>query len=178
MVNLELPVKFTRWKKKRESHDNESSGESIWGAALIRGRGFSTFLSQMRRLFEGGAYSSKYGKHKQKKVHTCYISTREETYTSAVCSNVYAAPGLHSCKRDISISVIKWKRLLFLKLMSLPAYSAFAHAYVYLCHSVGFTTNRRYHQCLVWKRGTWRPLTLLWTVMMAAFFSWHLFTLH
>ena len=31
-------------------------------AALIRGRRLLTFLSQLRRLFEGGAYSSKYGK--------------------------------------------------------------------------------------------------------------------
>ena len=30
-------------------------------AALIPGRRLLTFLSQMRRLFEGGAYSSKYG---------------------------------------------------------------------------------------------------------------------
>ena len=30
-------------------------------AALIRGRLLLTFLSQMRRLIEGGAYSSKYG---------------------------------------------------------------------------------------------------------------------
>ena len=49
--------------KTREFHDNESeniSGESIEGAALIRGRRSLTFLSQMRCLFEGGAYSSKY----------------------------------------------------------------------------------------------------------------------
>ena len=31
------------------------------GAALIRGQRLLTFLSHMRRLFEGGAYSSKYG---------------------------------------------------------------------------------------------------------------------
>ena len=45
-------------KKIREFHDKESeniSGESIGGAALIRGRRLLTFLSQMRRLFEGGA---------------------------------------------------------------------------------------------------------------------------
>ena len=51
-------------KKPWEFHDNESeniSGESIGGAALIWGRGLLTFLSQMRHLFEGGAYSSKYG---------------------------------------------------------------------------------------------------------------------
>ena len=72
-------------KKTREFHDNESkiiSGESELlcrcgivykvqsilmplslhgGAALIRGRRLLTFLSQMRRLFNGGAYSSKYG---------------------------------------------------------------------------------------------------------------------
>ena len=45
-------------KKSREFHDNESeiiSGESIGGAALIRGRRLLTFLSQMRRLFEGGS---------------------------------------------------------------------------------------------------------------------------
>ena len=43
IVNLELRVKFTRWKNTRESHDNESeniSGESITGAALIRRRRF------------------------------------------------------------------------------------------------------------------------------------------
>ena len=41
IVNLELRMKFTRWKNTRESHDNESeniSGESTTGAALIRGR--------------------------------------------------------------------------------------------------------------------------------------------
>ena len=44
------------------------SGESIEGAALIRGRRLLIFLSQIRRLFErglrlieGSAYSSKYG---------------------------------------------------------------------------------------------------------------------
>ena len=52
-------------KKTLEFHGNESqnvSGESIGGAALIRGRHLLTFLSQLQRLFEGGAYSSKYGK--------------------------------------------------------------------------------------------------------------------
>ena len=51
-------------KEPREFHDNESeniSGESIEGAALIRGRRSLTFLSQMRRLFEGGACLSKCG---------------------------------------------------------------------------------------------------------------------
>ena len=46
-------------KKNREFHDNEReniNGESIGGAALIRGRRLLTFLSQRRRLFEGGAY--------------------------------------------------------------------------------------------------------------------------
>ena len=38
-----------------------SWGESIEDAALIRGRRLLTFLSQMWRFFEGGAYSSKYG---------------------------------------------------------------------------------------------------------------------
>ena len=63
-VNLELREKFTQWKKTREFHDNESeniSGESIEGAAIIRGRRLLTFLSQMRRLIEGGGNSSKYG---------------------------------------------------------------------------------------------------------------------
>ena len=53
-------------KKTREFHDNKSeniSGESIGGAALIRGRRLLTSLSQMRRLIEGGAYSSKYGSY-------------------------------------------------------------------------------------------------------------------
>ena len=40
---------------------NSSNKRRIAGAALIRGRRLLTFLSQMRRLFEGGAYSSKYG---------------------------------------------------------------------------------------------------------------------
>ena len=40
---------------------NSSNKRRIGGAALIRGRRLLTFLSQMRRLFEGGAYSSKYG---------------------------------------------------------------------------------------------------------------------
>ena len=39
-----------------------AASESIGGAGLIRGRRLLTFLSlQMRHLFEGGAYSSKYG---------------------------------------------------------------------------------------------------------------------
>ena len=45
-------------QKNPEFHDNESeniSGESIEGAALIRGRRLLIFLSQMRHLFEGGA---------------------------------------------------------------------------------------------------------------------------
>ena len=61
IVNLELREKFTQWKKN-EFHDNEGkniSSESIEGAALIQGRHLLPFLSQMRRLFEGGAYSSK-----------------------------------------------------------------------------------------------------------------------
>ena len=51
-------------KKPREFHDNKCeniSGESIGGAVLIQGRRLLTFLFQMRRLFVGGAYSSKYG---------------------------------------------------------------------------------------------------------------------
>ena len=40
---------------------NSSNKRRIGDAALIRGRRLLTFLSQMRRLFEGGAYSSKYG---------------------------------------------------------------------------------------------------------------------
>ena len=40
---------------------NSSNKRRIGGAALIRGRRLLTFLSQMRRLFEGGAYSGKYG---------------------------------------------------------------------------------------------------------------------
>ena len=35
--------------------------ECIWVSAFIRGRRSLTFLSQMRLLFEGGVYSSKYG---------------------------------------------------------------------------------------------------------------------
>ena len=39
---------------------NSSNKHRIGGVALIRGRRLLTFLSQMRGLFEGGAYSSKY----------------------------------------------------------------------------------------------------------------------
>ena len=39
---------------------NSSNKRRIGGAALIRGRRLLTFLCQMRRLIEGGAYSSKY----------------------------------------------------------------------------------------------------------------------
>ena len=42
---------------------NSSNKRRMGGAALIRGRRLLTFLSQMRRLIEGGAYSNKYGKH-------------------------------------------------------------------------------------------------------------------
>ena len=49
---------------------NSSNKRSIGGAALIRGRRLLTFLSQMRRLFEGGAYSSKYGMVKDAYVGT------------------------------------------------------------------------------------------------------------
>ena len=42
---------------------NSLDKRRIRGAALIRGRRLLTFLSQMRRLIEGGAYSSKYGSH-------------------------------------------------------------------------------------------------------------------
>ena len=51
-------------KKTREFHDNKReniSGESIGGAELIRGRRYLIFFFLMRRLFEGGAYSNKYG---------------------------------------------------------------------------------------------------------------------
>ena len=41
MVNLEVRKKFTRWKKKREFHDNESENISSEG---------------LRRLLEGGTY--------------------------------------------------------------------------------------------------------------------------
>ena len=47
---------------------NSSNKRSIGGAALIRGRRLLTFLSETRRLFEGGAYSSKYGIEGAKKV--------------------------------------------------------------------------------------------------------------
>ena len=51
-------------QKTREFHGKESEniiGESIGGAGLIRGQRLLTFLSQMRRLIEGDAYSRKYG---------------------------------------------------------------------------------------------------------------------
>ena len=50
-------------KKNQEFHDNKSEnirGESISSTALIRGQRLLTFSSQMRRLLEGSAYSSKY----------------------------------------------------------------------------------------------------------------------
>ncbi len=40
---------------------NSLNKRRIGTAALIRGRRLLSFLSQMRRLFGGGAYSSKYG---------------------------------------------------------------------------------------------------------------------
>ena len=63
-------------KKTREFHDDEReniSGESellcfswLYGIPRISAasglRRLLTFLTQMRRLFEGGAYSSKYGR--------------------------------------------------------------------------------------------------------------------
>ena len=52
---------------------NSSNKRPIGGAALIRGRRLLTFLSQMRRLFEGGAYSSKYG--------NCRLHVFEKKYT-------------------------------------------------------------------------------------------------
>ena len=87
IVNLELREKFTRWKKPESFMITRAKLSAVransfvvveqfttfsqfWchclrigGAALIRGRRLLTFLSQMRRLFEGGAYSSKYGIH-------------------------------------------------------------------------------------------------------------------
>ena len=56
-------------------HDNKSqnkSSESIGGAALIRGWRLLTFLSQMRGLFEGGAYSST-GKYDIGSVLVCIV---------------------------------------------------------------------------------------------------------
>ena len=41
---------------------NSSNKRRIRGAVLIRKRCLLTFLSQVQRFFEGGAYSSKYGK--------------------------------------------------------------------------------------------------------------------
>ena len=85
MVNLELPEKLTRWKIPKsfmimraklsavransfivvEQFTTFSQFRChclrIGGAVLIRGRRLLTLLSQMRRFFEGGAYSSKYG---------------------------------------------------------------------------------------------------------------------
>ena len=63
-------------KKSREFHNNESeniSGESIKGAVPTWGRHLITFWSQMQRLFEGGAYSNKYGRFSIG-VASCYSS--------------------------------------------------------------------------------------------------------
>ena len=67
MVNLELREKFTRWRKTREFHDNESeniSGESellCRCGTIYNVQSILMSLSGVRRLFEGGAYSSNYG---------------------------------------------------------------------------------------------------------------------
>ena len=64
MINLEIREKFTRWKKPESfkiTRAKISAVREIGDAALIRVRSLLKFLSQMRRLFEGGAYSSKYG---------------------------------------------------------------------------------------------------------------------
>ena len=58
---------------------NSSNKRRIGGAELIRGRRLLTFLSQMRRLFEGDAYSSKYGNgimglYKKVKIKQKYLS--------------------------------------------------------------------------------------------------------
>ena len=85
IVNLELREKFSRWKIPKSFMITRAKLSAVransfvvveqfttfsqfWchclrigGVALIRGRRLLTFLSQMQRLFEGGAYSSKYG---------------------------------------------------------------------------------------------------------------------
>ena len=93
IVNLELREKFTLWKKPESFMitraklsamransfvvvEQFTTFSQFWchclrigGAALIRGRRLLTFLSQMRRLFEGGAQSSKYGMYKLAAYH-------------------------------------------------------------------------------------------------------------
>ena len=63
------------------------------------------------------------------------IRWHQKQLTPRSYAYVYATPGLHSYKRDIGISIIKWKRFLFLMLMfmlmSLSAYTSFAYAHVY-----------------------------------------------
>ena len=85
IVNLELRKKFTRWKKPESFMITRAKLSAVrvnsfvvveqfttfcqfWchclrikGAVLIWWRHLLTFLSQMWRLFEGGAYLSKYG---------------------------------------------------------------------------------------------------------------------
>ena len=82
IVYLELWEKFTQWKNPKRAKLSAVRANSfvvveqfttfsqfwchclcIGGAALIQGWRLLTFLSQMRRLFEGGAYSSKYGSY-------------------------------------------------------------------------------------------------------------------
>ena len=86
-------------------------------------------------IFWCKAFQTLWHKHKQ---FTRYISIREGTHArkrsfARSYAYVYAAPGLHSCKCDISISIIKWTRFLFLMvmlmLMSLQVYTAFAYAF-------------------------------------------------
>ena len=66
---------------------------------------------------------------------------------------VYVAPGLHSYKRDISISIRKWKRILFLmfmlKLTSLPVYTAFA-VLMYMLMLMAYTCAHAYSAVTLW----------------------------
>ena len=56
-ASFQLPILFHFMTETSFGFDCIGAAQLIWGEAPIN----SVFLSQMRHLFEGGAYSSKYG---------------------------------------------------------------------------------------------------------------------
>ena len=77
--------------------------------ALIQGRRLLTFLSQMRRLIEGGAYSSEYGKHKHKHKHkkkgTCSFFLVLMLMSLVLCLSHKWEPGLRRGPHESRIGI-------------------------------------------------------------------------
>ena len=82
----------------------------IGGAALIRGRRLLTFLSQMRRLFEGGAYSSKYGTRQKKIIFGRVLSRTNFLDTLLKYSLCSHKLNCCSCLGPVHITLEDWKR--------------------------------------------------------------------